>query len=127
MSSDLPAVAFHDRSDFYRGSAFVLHPPQAQATLQGQGDFRLHVRQFLLDQLAGSQRATKLVAIKHVLARRVPAVFGRTQRAPGDAVSSPRRGPAPCADGARARRRGAPLPAQLGADLGARGSVSARS
>lgn len=81
------AVALHDRGDFHRRGAFVLHPPQAQAALQGQGDLGLHVGQLLLDQLVGGQRAAELLAVEHVLAGGVPAEFGGAQGAPGDPVA----------------------------------------
>ncbi len=82
------AVALHDRGDFHRGGALVLHPAEAQAALQGQGDLGLHVSQLLLDQLVGSQRPAELLAVEHVLARGVPAELGGAQRAPADAVAS---------------------------------------
>ncbi len=70
-----------------RGRAFVLHAPQAQAALQPERDLGLHVGELLLDQLVRGERPAELLAIQHVLARAVPAVLGRAQRAPGDAVA----------------------------------------
>ena len=81
------AVAFHHRGDFHRSGAFVLHPAEAQAALQGHGDLGLHVGEFLLDQLGLRQRAAKLFAVEGVLARGVPAELGGTQRAPADAIA----------------------------------------
>jgi len=80
-------VALHDRGDFSGSGAFVLHPPQAQATLQAQGDFGLHVGQLLLDQLGLRQRTAELLAVQGVLARGMPAGLGRPQCAPADAVA----------------------------------------
>ena len=47
------AVALHDGGDLDRCRAFVLHAAQAQAALQAQCDFSLHVGQLFLDQLIG--------------------------------------------------------------------------
>ena len=69
-------VALQDRGDFHAGRALVLHSAQAQTALQAQGDFGLHIGQFFLDQLVGSQWAAKLLAVQGVLAGAVPAVFG---------------------------------------------------
>ena len=80
-------VALHQRGDFHGGGAVVLHAAQAQAALQAQGDFGLHVGQFFLDQLVGGQRAAELLAVQGVLASLVPAVLGGAQRAPGNAVT----------------------------------------
>eukprot|EP00952_Eustigmatos_sp_NYUAD-ZCMA_P012189 49035-Eustigmatos_ZCMA.PRE.1 len=80
-------VALHDRGDLHGGGAFVLHAAQTQAALQAQRDFSLHVGQLLLDQLVGRERAAELLAVQHVLAGTVPAVFRRAQRAPCDAVA----------------------------------------
>ena len=81
------AVALHDRGDLHRCRAFVLHPAQAQAALERQGNFGLHVGELLLDQLGLRQRPTELQAIHGVLASGVPAEFRRPQSAPGNAVA----------------------------------------
>mmetsp|Transcript_41417 Transcript_41417/g.97041 ORF Transcript_41417/g.97041 Transcript_41417/m.97041 type:complete len:470 (+) Transcript_41417:1594-3003(+) len=81
------AVALHDGRDLDGRRALVLHAAQAQAALQAEGDLRLHVGQLLLDQLVGRERLAKLLAVQHVLARGVPAVFRGAERAPGDAVA----------------------------------------
>ena len=80
-------VAFHDRSDFDRRGAGVLHPAQLQTALQAERDLGLHVGQLLLDQLVGGQRPAKLLAVQHILAGAVEAVLGSAQRAPSDAVA----------------------------------------
>ena len=80
-------VALHDRGDLDRRRALVLHAAQAQAALQAERDLGLHVGQLLLHQLVGGQRLAELLAVEHVLARAVPAVLGRAERAPGDAVA----------------------------------------
>ena len=81
------AVALEDAGDLHRGRAFVLHAAQAQAALQAQAYFGQHVGQLFLDQLVGGQGAAELLAVHHVLAGAEVAVFGRAQRAPGDAVT----------------------------------------
>jgi hypothetical protein len=53
--------------------------PEAQAALQAEGDLGLHVGELLLDELVGGQRPAELLAVEHVLAGAVPAVFGRAQ------------------------------------------------
>src|SRR5690606_4688699 len=60
---------------------------QTQAALKTQRDFGLHVGKFLLDQLVGSQGATKLLAVERVLAGGVPAVLCGAQGTPGDTVA----------------------------------------
>src|SRR6185437_7759758 len=80
-------VALHDRRDFGRGAMFVLQPSETQATLKAERDLRLHVRELLLHKLIRGERAAELLAVHHVLARRLPAEFRRAERAPGDTVA----------------------------------------
>src|SRR5207248_4268102 len=80
-------VALHDRGDLDRRGAFVLHAPEAQDTLQAERDLGLHVGELFLDELVRGERPAELLAVEHVLPRAVPAVFGRAERAPGDAVA----------------------------------------
>ena len=81
------AVAFHDRGDFHGRRTLILHAAQAQTALQAHGDFCQHIGQFLLHQLVRGQWAAELLAVHRVLACLQIAVFGRAQRAPGDAVA----------------------------------------
>ena len=81
------AVALEDGGDLHRRRTLVLHAAQAQAALQAQRNLGLHVGQLFLDQLVGSQGPAKLLAVQRVLARTQPAVFGRAQGAPGDAIT----------------------------------------
>ena len=55
--------------------------------MQGQGDVGLHICQLFLDQLVGRQRPTELLAVQHILASGVPAIFGGTQSTPGNTVA----------------------------------------
>ena len=82
-------VALGQRDRFRRGAALVHQPAQAQASLQADGDLGLHVGQLLLDQLVGGQGPAELLALQGVVARRMPAELGGTERAPGDAVAGP--------------------------------------
>ena len=82
------AVALDQRGDFHHVLVLVLHAAHAQAGLQAQRDFGLHVGQLFLDELVGGQGPAELLAVQRVLARGVPAEFGRAQGAPGDAEAS---------------------------------------
>ena len=81
------AVALDHADHLGQGFSFVHQAAHAQASLQAQRDFGLHVSQFLLNQLVLCEWATKLHAVQGVLASAVPAVFRSTQRAPGDTVA----------------------------------------
>ncbi len=61
--------------------------PKPQHALQRERDLGLHVRELLLDKLIGCERPAELLAVEHVLARRMPAALRRAERAPGDAVA----------------------------------------
>jgi|GEM_PF-102766 len=78
-------IALHQGGDFHGGGAVILHPPQAQATLQCQADLGLHVGKFFLHQLIGRQGTPELASIQGVLPGDMPARLGSAQRAPGDA------------------------------------------
>ena len=81
------AVAFNQADHFWNGFSFVHESTHAQAGLQTQTDFGLHVGQLLLNQLILGKRATKLNAVHGVLASTVPAVFCSAQSAPSNAVT----------------------------------------
>ena len=84
----LAAVVALDQRDHLRlGVAFVLEPADAQARLEAERDLGLHVGELLLDQLVGGERPAELLAVERVVARLLPAEFGRAQGAPGDAVA----------------------------------------
>src|ERR1700722_10254607 len=55
---------------------------QTQTALQRQTDLGLHIGQFLLDELIGGERTAELLAIQHILPRRMPATLGGAERAP---------------------------------------------
>ena len=80
-------VALNQRNHFRHSLVFVHQTAYAQAGLQAQRDFGLHVGQLFLDQLGLCQWAAKLLAVHGVLAGTVPAVFSSTQSAPGNAVT----------------------------------------
>jgi hypothetical protein len=65
----------------------VHQPADLQRRLQAQRDLGLHVGQLLLEELRLRQRLVELLAVEPVLARGVPAEFGRAHDAPGDAVA----------------------------------------
>src|SRR5690606_32678234 len=67
--------------------AGVHQTTQLQGALQAQGDLGLHVGQFLLDQLIGSQGTAKLLTLQSVIAGSVPAELSGTQGAPGNPVA----------------------------------------
>ena len=80
-------VALDHGDHFGRGLAFVHQAAHAQAGLQAESDFSLHVGEFFLDQLVLRQRTAELLTVHGVLAGTQPAVFGRAQSAPGNAVT----------------------------------------
>ncbi len=80
-------IPLQNRRDFHRRRALVFHTSEAQAALQAQRDFCLHISQFFLHQLGRCQRTSKLLAIQRVLTRGVPAEFRCTQGPPSDAVT----------------------------------------
>src|SRR3984957_562422 len=80
-------IALHDGGDFHGGRAVILHTTEPQTPLQAQGDLRLHVDEFFLDELICGERPAELLAVKNVLASRVPAAVRRTERAPGNPVA----------------------------------------
>ena len=80
-------VALHDRGDFGRGAALVFEPPQAQAALQSEADFGLHIGELFLDQLIRRERATELLTLHDIASRTQPAILGRAERAPRNAVT----------------------------------------
>src|SRR3954470_17204484 len=55
--------------------------------MQSERNLGLHVGELFLHQLVGGTRASELLAFEDVLARAVPAVFGRAERTPRDAVA----------------------------------------
>ena len=63
--------------------------------MKPQGNFGLHISQFFLNKLRGRQWLAKLFAVHRIAARTVPAVFGCTHHAPGNAkarfVQTPKR------------------------------------
>ena len=67
--------------------AVLLHAAKSKAALQTQRDVAHHVREFLLNQLIGGERAAELLAVEHVLPRDGEAGLGGAERAPGDAVA----------------------------------------
>src|SRR5258707_15702894 len=69
-------ISLHDRGDFHRSGAVVLHAAQAQAALQAEGDLGLHVGELLLHELVGGERSPELLAVEHILPCPVPAVLG---------------------------------------------------
>src|SRR3712207_5098722 len=86
----LAAVVALDQADHLRRrAALVEQPPDPQRGVQAERDLGLHVGELLLDQLRPRQRPAEHLAVQRVLARRVPAEFGRPHRAPGDAVARP--------------------------------------
>ena len=80
-------VSLEQAGDLDRRRAGILHAAQLQTALQAQRDLGAHVGQLFLDQLVRGQWPAELLAVQHVLAGAVKAVFGRAQRAPGDAVA----------------------------------------
>jgi hypothetical protein len=55
--------------------------------LQPQRNFGLHVDQFFLNELIRGEGPAELLAIKHVLPRRVPTTFSGAERAPGNSIA----------------------------------------
>ena len=69
--------------------ALVLQAAEPQAALQAERDFGRHVGQLLLDQLVRGERTAELLAVDHILPRRLVAGLGRTQRTPGRCRNGP--------------------------------------
>ena len=80
-------VALHQRDQFGRCPVFVKQAAETQAPLKAKRDLGFHVGKLLLDQLGGGQRLSELLAIERILARSMPAEFGSTHGAPGNAVT----------------------------------------
>jgi len=80
-------VALDERDVFGRAAVFIEQAAGAQAGLQAERDFGLHVGEFFLDELVVRERAAELLARERVVARGMPAKLGRAERAPSDAVS----------------------------------------
>ena len=77
MSRDfqcLAAIVPFDDANHLRGGIRRVHQTtNLKRGLQAECNFRLHVGQFLLEQLRLCQRLVELLAVKTVLARGVPA------------------------------------------------------
>ena len=70
----LAAIVALDDGDHFRCRICLVHQSaHPQGALQAEGDFRLHVGKFFLKELRLSQRPAELLAVKAVLARRMPA------------------------------------------------------
>src|SRR5690554_1856469 len=75
-------VALDQRDRLRRHPAGIAEPAQPQRALKAEGDLGLHVGELLLDELRLRKGPAELLAIEGILARRVPAEFGRPHRAP---------------------------------------------
>src|SRR5690606_25403024 len=87
LQSFTAVVALEQGDGIGNCQAGVHQAAQLQGTLQAQGDLGLHVCQFLLDQLIGSQGAAELLTLQGVVAGSVPAELSGTQGAPGNPVA----------------------------------------
>ena len=67
--------------------ALLLEAAQLQAGVQAQADLRHRVRQLLLDQLIGAERAAELLPVQDVVPRLLHAELRRAEAAPRDAVA----------------------------------------
>ncbi len=55
--------------------------------MQTKRNFCLHISQFLLHQLIGRERSTKLTSLQRVVSCSMPTEFSRTHTAPGNPVT----------------------------------------
>src|ERR1700730_4091767 len=79
-------VALQDRDHLGRVAPFVFEPSEAQASVQAESYFGLHVDELFLDQLVGGERAPELAAVERIAARRMPAELASAERAPGNPI-----------------------------------------
>jgi hypothetical protein len=79
------AVALDDRGHLRGGEPLIDEAPDPKRRLEPDRDLGLHVGKLLLDQLIGGERTAELLALEHILARRMPAELGRPEGAEGDA------------------------------------------
>src|SRR5690606_23209870 len=68
--------------------AFVEQTTDAQGCLKAKRNLGLHVGELLLIKLRACKRLVELLAVKAVLTRTEPAIFRRTEYAPGNAITS---------------------------------------
>jgi hypothetical protein len=80
-------VALHQRDGLGHPGALIQQTAQLQRALKAQRDFSLHVGELLLNQLRAGNRLAEDHALHGVIARRMPAKFRRTHRAPGNTVA----------------------------------------
>ena len=80
-------IALDDRHHFRREAAFIHQPPDAQAGLIAQRNFRLHIGQFLLVKLIGGQWFIELMPLKAIITRRFEAELRRAHRAPANTIA----------------------------------------
>ncbi len=108
MSSALPQLLRLTRETISAAKPVLVHQaPHPQGSLEPERYFRLHVGEFLLEELCRRERPAELVAVESVLAGAEPAVLGRAHHAPGDAVTgaveaAKRPSPAPTHSGSSA-------------------------
>ena len=72
-------IALDQRDRFGRQAPLVEQASRPETGLQANRNLCLHVGEFLLDKLVGGQRASELLAIERIFARRVPAEFRRAE------------------------------------------------
>ena len=80
-------VPLHDADHLRRDATGVLHPPDAEARLQAEGDLRVGVGKLLLHELERRERALELVPLERVLPSLRQTRLERAHHAPRNAVS----------------------------------------